>query len=245
MSQITSQATVSRLKRLFASYGLPEQIVTDNANNFTSEEFQTFDKQKGILHTSALGHPATNGQAERYVQTFKTGMKKLANTTMNVDRICLFLLQYQTAPNCTMGQSPTVLFLHRHVRTRLDFLKPCTKETVCKKQYQQKDHHDSSAADQSFSVDDTVYLRSTVGRDHRWISGLLVRQTYGDQLRACATAESGTVVIDSQVDQFGDKDCGGFQGIVDSIQSSQPPKPETVALKRSTRVSKPPKRYMH
>lgn len=77
MSQITLQATVTRLKRLFASYGLPEQIVTDNATTFISEEFQTFVKQNGILHTtSAPGHPATNGLAERHVQTFKVGLKK-------------------------------------------------------------------------------------------------------------------------------------------------------------------------
>lgn len=122
--------SVTKLRRLFASYGLPEQIVTDNATTFTSEEFQTFVKQNGILHTtSAPGHPATNGLAERYVQTFKTGMKKLDNTTVNIDdRLSLFLLQYRTTPNCTTGQSPADQFLNRHVRTRLDFLKPCTKE---------------------------------------------------------------------------------------------------------------------
>uniref|UniRef100_A0AAV2L3W8 ribonuclease H n=1 Tax=Knipowitschia caucasica TaxID=637954 RepID=A0AAV2L3W8_KNICA len=38
--------------------------------------------------------------------------------------------KYRTTPNCTTGQSPADLFLHRHVRTRLDFLKPNTKETV-------------------------------------------------------------------------------------------------------------------
>lgn len=89
ISRITSQATVTRLKRLFASYGLPEQIVTDNATTFTSEEFQTFVKQNGILRTtSAPGHPATNGLAERYVQTFKAGLKKLANTTMMTSYPC-------------------------------------------------------------------------------------------------------------------------------------------------------------
>ena len=76
MSQITTQATVTRFKRLFASYGLPEQIVTDNAPTFTSEEFQTFVTQNGILHTtSAPGHRAKNGMAERYVKTFKLRTK--------------------------------------------------------------------------------------------------------------------------------------------------------------------------
>lgn len=87
VSQITLwhiKATVTRLKRLFASYSLPEQIVTDNTTTFTSEEFQTFVKQNGILHTtSAPGHPATNGLAERHVQTFKVGLKKTVSTTMN------------------------------------------------------------------------------------------------------------------------------------------------------------------
>ena len=89
----------------------------------------SMDESRWILHTkSAPGHPVTNGLAERYVRT-ETGMKKLANTIVNIDdRLSLFLLQYRTTPNCTTGQSPADLFLHRHVRTRLDFLKPCTKE---------------------------------------------------------------------------------------------------------------------
>lgn len=44
--------------------------MTHNATTFTSEEFKTFVKQNGILHTSAPGHPA-----ERYIQTFKASMK--------------------------------------------------------------------------------------------------------------------------------------------------------------------------
>jgi len=79
-----------KLRRLLASYGLPEQIVTDNATTFTSEEFQ-------IL---------INSLVERYVQTLKAGMKKL-NTTMDIDdRLSMFLLQYRTTPNCTTEQSP-------------------------------------------------------------------------------------------------------------------------------------------
>lgn len=181
MSQITLQVTVTRLKRLLASYRLPEQIVTDNATTFVSEVFQTFVEQNGILHTtSAPGHPATNGLAERYVQTFKSGMKKLANTTMNVDDklslfFSLFLLPYRTTPNCPTEQSPADLFLHRHLRKRLDFLKPSTKATVRRKQYQQKDCHDISATDRSFNVDDPVYLRSSVAGDHIWIRALVMR----------------------------------------------------------------------
>ncbi|XP_027869143.1 uncharacterized protein K02A2.6-like [Xiphophorus couchianus] len=177
MPHITSQATITRLKRLFASYGLPEQIVTDNATTFTSAEFQTF-VQNGILHTSAPGHPPTNGLAERYVQTFKVGMKKLASKSGSIeDKLSLFLLQYHVTPNYTTGQSPAELFLHRHIRTRLDFIKPNIKETVRRKQYRQKAQHDFTAVDRSFSVDDAVYLRNTGGGVHKWTPGQVVRQT--------------------------------------------------------------------
>lgn len=82
MTQITSAATISRLKRLFASYGVPEQIVTDGVTIFMSEEFQQFLRRNGILHTiGAPIHPATNGLVERYVATFKEVMKKLADAT--------------------------------------------------------------------------------------------------------------------------------------------------------------------
>ena len=54
------------------NYGLPEQIVTDNGPQFTSDEFATFLKENGIKHIrSSPYHPLSNGAAERFVRTFK------------------------------------------------------------------------------------------------------------------------------------------------------------------------------
>ncbi|XP_054863260.1 uncharacterized protein K02A2.6 [Amphiprion ocellaris] len=119
MAQITSSATITRLRRLFASYGLPEQIVTDNATTFTSDEFQLFVKSNGILHTTgAPRHPSTNGLAERYVATFKAGMKKLSGENLSIeDKVSHFLLRYRTTPNSATGESPADLHLKRRVYT--------------------------------------------------------------------------------------------------------------------------------
>ena len=78
-------------------------------------------RRNGILHTTgAPRHPATNGLAERYVATFKAGMKKLANDKLSIDdKVSHFLLRYRTTPNSTTGESPADMFLKRHVRTRL------------------------------------------------------------------------------------------------------------------------------
>jgi hypothetical protein len=73
----STKATIDLLEEDFAHFGYPHTLVTDNATTFTSEEFQEWCKSKGIVHlTGAPYHPATNGAAERLVQTFKSALKK-------------------------------------------------------------------------------------------------------------------------------------------------------------------------
>jgi len=76
MSTTSSERTVEVLRSLFAMYGLPQVIVSDNGTQFTSGTFQRFCKNNGIYYKlSAPYHPSTNGEAEHFVQTFKTAMK--------------------------------------------------------------------------------------------------------------------------------------------------------------------------
>ena len=44
MKSATSIATIQELRRLFAAYGLPVQLVSDNGPQFTLSEFMTFLK---------------------------------------------------------------------------------------------------------------------------------------------------------------------------------------------------------
>ena len=62
MTQTTTTKTVELLRQLFASYGLPEQVVSDNGPQFVSEEFRQFMRGNGIRHIRcAPCHPASNG----------------------------------------------------------------------------------------------------------------------------------------------------------------------------------------
>ena len=70
VSSATSTATVEHLRSMFSIHGLPEMLITDNGSVFTSAEFKEFLNRNGIQHiTSAPYHPASNGLAERAVQT--------------------------------------------------------------------------------------------------------------------------------------------------------------------------------
>lgn len=123
---ITTAITIEKCREIFARFGVPEVLVSDNGAQFTSNEFQHFMEMIGIIHKrSAPYHPATNGQAERNVQTFKNTLK-----TINCDRADLkkvlnnILLNYRRTPHATTGESPSALMLNRQIRTRLDSMIP-------------------------------------------------------------------------------------------------------------------------
>ena len=61
---------------MFARLGIPCQLVSDNGPQFASEEFAQFMRANGVKHIRcAPYHPASNGAAERLVQTVKQAVK--------------------------------------------------------------------------------------------------------------------------------------------------------------------------
>ncbi|XP_065075857.1 uncharacterized protein K02A2.6-like [Ochlerotatus camptorhynchus] len=100
-SSTTATATIKILDGLFAAYGAAVTLVSDNGPQFTAAEFKAFLEKSGVKYhkLSAPYHPATNGQAERYVQTVKSALKAMGTTSENLQR------------NLTCSCSSTVKFL--------------------------------------------------------------------------------------------------------------------------------------
>ena len=72
----TAAATITQLRQLFATYGLPEQIVTENGPQFSAGEFSSFYKSNGVKHIQCIPyHPSPNGAVERFIQTFKKAIR--------------------------------------------------------------------------------------------------------------------------------------------------------------------------
>ena len=87
MSSTTARATVDALRSLFAIHGLPEEIVSDNGPQFVAQEFKGFLRYNHVKQIlSALYHPASNGEAERAVRTFKQAMKAAKNEPGTMSR---------------------------------------------------------------------------------------------------------------------------------------------------------------
>ncbi len=162
MSSTTAGKTIQALCHMFASHGLPEQLVTDNGPQFISDEFDLFMKSNGIRHIrSTPYHPSTNGEAERFIQTFKRSMKtgKACPGSLEL-HLHQFLLSYRSTPHTTTGITPAELFLKRRLQTRLDLLRPQLQSHVTRKQALQKEHHDGHSRSRDFEAGQVVLAKN-------------------------------------------------------------------------------------
>ena len=258
MSSTTAPKTIAALQTLFAKYGLPEQLVSDNGPQFSSEEFAHFTKANGIKHIySAPYHPSSNGLAERFVQTFKRAMKAGAKdgNPLNV-RLAQFLLCYRSTPHATTDLSPSELFLQRKIRTRLDLLKPDVETLVASKQACQKKHHDSHAKYRQLSPGQLVMARDFRSTS-KWIPGAIVDRT--GPLSYTVKLGNGKI-IRRHIDQLRDRSTplpetstGTTTQVFEPFQDyhhcelptqSPPPDPVTPVRRYPQRERRPPDRFV-
>ena len=101
-------------------------MVSDNGPQFVSEEFKYFLRGLDIKHTLCPPyHPASNGLAEKHVQTFKRMFIKYEGSQQLSHKVSDILFKYRNLPHSTTGKTPAELFLKRPPRTVLSLIKPC------------------------------------------------------------------------------------------------------------------------
>jgi len=126
MSSTPASKTVTVLREIFARNGIPRELVSENGPQFVSQEFDQFLSNNGIRHIKTSPyHPVSNEVAERVVQTVKKALRAGLREDVPLEQaLATFLLQYRNTPQATTGMSPSMLFLNRSLRTRLDLLIP-------------------------------------------------------------------------------------------------------------------------
>ena len=176
MSSTTATKTVEELRKLFTTHGLPEQLVSDNGPQFVAEEFGSFMKNNDIKHIrSTPYHPATNGLAERFVQTFKQALRAAAIERNPLSwKLANFLLAYRTTPHATTGETPAMILMGRNIRTRLDALKPNIRKRVEDKQ-QDLELSLSNRHRRKLDVGQEVVARDYRG-GNKWMPGVITAQ---------------------------------------------------------------------
>ncbi|KIH67346.1 integrase core domain protein [Ancylostoma duodenale] len=185
MSNISATKTVKALKSLFARYGSPQTIVSDNGTQFTSEQFKAMCDERGIVHIKiAPCHPQSNGQAERFVDTLKRGLKKLKGEERPSDETLNVVLQaYSITPNSSLNEkSPAELFLGRKLRTRFCLLVPQPgdiEDSLAKEgreRIEQQFDRKDGVMKRTFDVGDNVYAKQWKAPHFHWVKGRVVRR---------------------------------------------------------------------
>ena len=125
LHQKTATCVINNLKKMFARFGIPDEVVSDNGSQYSNtrnvfdstREFKEFAHEWGFHHTtSSPEYPQSNGAAERAVQTAKRILKKAA-----ADHKDPFegLLKYRNTPFQDIGVSPVQLLMSRRTRTMI------------------------------------------------------------------------------------------------------------------------------
>ncbi|XP_062700352.1 uncharacterized protein K02A2.6-like [Aedes albopictus] len=171
-TRITSAVTITTLRGLFARLGMPVTLVSDNGTQFTSAEFADFCASNGIEHlTTAPFHPQSNGQAERFVDTFKRAVKKIREGRGSIQQaLDIFLLTYRSTPNRALPdqKSPSEVMFGRKIRTCLELLRPPPVRTPVQPSDDKKPR--------SFCRNDTVYAKLYGRNGWKWVPGTVVEK---------------------------------------------------------------------
>ncbi|XP_037521850.1 uncharacterized protein K02A2.6-like [Rhipicephalus sanguineus] len=112
LKRTTTKDIAQVLEPIFARFGVPTTLRTDNGPQFTSAEFKELVQRWGATHTTSSPYYAqSNGMAERAVQTAKQLLRK----TSNINEA---LLAYRASPGVE-GFSPGELLMGRRLNTTI------------------------------------------------------------------------------------------------------------------------------
>ena len=115
---VTSEKIIAWLDEIFARYGLPSQLVSDNGPSFVSEKFKTYLQENNIQHIrTSVYNPQENGLVERFNQYLKTHIQAFyASNEPWIQGINALLRHFRATSPTAEGSSPCELMFARSMR---------------------------------------------------------------------------------------------------------------------------------
>ena len=118
LKKFTADAVAEELITLFARYGVPKEILTDQGSNFTSQLLQVLYKLLGVkLIKTMPHHPQADGLVERFNKTLKDLLRRIIQGEGREWEKYLpyVLFAYREVPQESTGFSPFELIFGRDV----------------------------------------------------------------------------------------------------------------------------------
>ena len=124
LGNTSSRMVIGKLKEIFARYGIPDVLYSDNGPQYSSEEFQKFAREWGFNHvTSSPYHPQSNGLAERAVRSANDLLEKCKRDGIDIN---LAMLNQRNTPRDEVLGSPAQRLMSRRLKSTI----PCTDDLL-------------------------------------------------------------------------------------------------------------------
>ena len=131
INSTSARTTICALEKIFAIYGIPSTLKSDNGPPFKSKEFASFCENQGIKHRRITPRwPESNGLVENFMKNVGKSTKIAHCEGKDWKRqLYVFLGNYRATPHPNTGLSPNEALTGRNVRGKLpDSAKEPTSE---------------------------------------------------------------------------------------------------------------------
>jgi hypothetical protein len=173
ISSTAAQVVIPTLINLFAEFGVPNKMKTDNGPPFNSKRFSDFAKNEGFHHQKVMPRWAqANGQVERFMRCLGKVMRNATVTgSMFEGELNEFLRNYRSTPHTTTGIPPASLLFQAAKPTRLPSSSTttttsetkelaATNEEKAKRAMKAYNDEKRKAKPSTIKVGDVVYLKA-------------------------------------------------------------------------------------
>ena len=174
----TTDSIIPVVDKIFAEFGFPKVIKTDNGPQFRSATWKSFLKHCGVKHRKITPlWPRSNSQAEAFNKPLLKSIRsaKIQNTNWK-QAMYIFLRMYRCTPHATTGFSPYYLMFRREPKTKIPQLQQPSSHSI-DKELRQRD--EKAKRKMKIAADQRNHAK------HKRISTgdrVLVRQTKQDKL---------------------------------------------------------------
>jgi hypothetical protein len=116
--EVTSTKIITWLRQVFARFGNPDILVSDNGTNFISDEFANFLRSRDIIHQPVpVYNPERNGKVEAFNKYLKQGVQTFqASHTLFHDGINELLFNYRATAPTAHDESPAKRLFGHDIR---------------------------------------------------------------------------------------------------------------------------------